>query len=757
MDAQLLRRKWTEKLNDIQSKDPSPGSGSFTSEGLRELSQVLRLTHSNFTKDEDDERKELLKLIERKLGSYYPGSLGWADLSSLRLICLIPDLPDHSLREELENEACLVDLEASSRKSRPFPATAVRRLKRVFERFDPVYQQNELYHEVKAALKKKDLTERWVLEAEAVRRCLKHLFPSAEDVKREKASSSGKKSARLDTETRPAKVATPKKQVVASKDHSASAPTIARRLATSPPRELRSAPSTASSSSRSRSMSQMNVEDLDPLLTSFITVHCSILPIFDLSDLKLLYRVVRTRGEDAPAPNLAILSLCFALASRAYDQRTTQNAMDFFNRGSSLLPALKASGDTMMLIQGHVLQTQYFFEKGDFDEATVAISSAICRAHSEGIHTKTGAYYPIPEKELHLRSRVWHAIQVSERTLALYRGVARPNFCSDCNAAFPKAPTISDDDQLQTTQIGYVAFNAWARLYQPVDILMDIEREFRIYEGGCQMHKIACNFKDYSEEYARLAEWKQSLSGRLKHVPNDTDSADVSRIRIIIHLRYLYYRLRLHRPFLILALSLSLKCTECPDNPRHLLDNSLETPLEFATIRDGFVKCLIATVELSRKLRQYTGQDSAGHYFQNASLTEHAEFAYACGLVLLAARMVPDMIKRCDSGITSLTTIQLTEASILALRKYGKADQNNRPLCTRITRCADALEAFSRAVGDVGPFGFISEGVGFPIKSWQKLYGRLKVDMPVRQSIPSSADSTMSFGWIESQTVDLDD
>lgn len=757
--AETLRKQWAQKLIEIQAKDPSPGSGSFSWEKLGELVQVLGLTHPNFTEDEDRERKELLKMMEKRIGDPQAGALGWADLSSLRLICLIPDWPDRSLREDLENEACLVDLEASSRKSRPFPATAVRRLKRVFERFDPHYQQNGMYHEVRSALEKTDVTSRWVLKADVVRRCLKQLFPSSEDVNRGKAWNSAKKSSAPNPEMRPAKVGTPtsKKQIVASTLQPAVAPAIAPRPASSPTQERRSAPTTASLAPRVTRISQMNIEYTDGLLKAFINLHCSILPIFDLPDLKLLYRVVRTRGDDAPESKVAIVNLCCALASVADDQRNTRQAIKFYVDGSSLLPSVKSSGDTVLLIQGHILQAQYLFETGDLDEASVAISAAISRAHSEGIHTKAGAYHPIPENDLQLRAKIWHAIQVFERTLALYRGVAPPNFCSDCNAAFPRAGTFSEDDQdvTQTQRVGFVAFNAWARLYQFVDTMMGIEREFRIYEPGCQMHKIACNFKDYNEEHARLSGWKRTLSERLKHVPNDR--GDVSRLRTIIHLRYLYYRLRLHRPLLILAVSLSLNCTECPGNEAHLSDPSLEAPIEFAVIRDGFIKCFNAAIELCGQLSHYTGNSSPVHYFRNACLAEHAEFAYACGLVFLAARIVPGLSMSPGSGITSANTIHSASSCALGLlRRYGKADCVNKKLSTRISRCADALEALSKAVGADGPFGFISEGVGFPTESWQKLYGRLKVDLPLRETVPAVADSSMSFAWIESETVDFD-
>lgn len=752
-DVEALRAKWAQKLMDIQSREPNQGSGSFNAGGLRELTQVLTLTHPNSTEDEEDERKELLKAMQRRISSPNPGSLGWADLSSVRLICLIPQCPDRSLREELENEACRVDLEGSSRGRRPFPVTAVRRLRRVFKRADPDYQQSSLYHEVKTALEGKDAIGKSLLKS-----CLDHLFPSAEDVKGDKASNSAKKPSALNREVRPAKVVTPQKQVAASKGNLVVVPTITRSQTSSPTLERRSASSTASLTPRPTRSTQMNVEDSDGLLRTFIAVNCSILPIFDLPGLKLLYRAVRTRGDDVPASKLAIINLCFALASRSHDQGNTQRATDFYHRGSSSLPSVKESGDILRLIQGHILQAQYLLGIGDLDEASVAISSAISRAHSEGMHTKAGAYHPIPEQDLQLRVKIWHAVQVLERTLALYRGVAPPNFCSDCNAAFPRAPAVSTEDQLvtQTQRVGFVAFNAWARLYQPVDRLMDIEREFRIYELGCPMHKIACDFKDYNEEHARLSEWKRSLSERLKDVPNDNDG--VSRLRRIINLRYLYYRLRLHRPFLILAISLSLDCSECPGNKPHLPDRSLEAPIELAVIRDGFFKCLGAAAQLFKNLDEYTRQYTTTQSFHKDCLTEYAEFAYACGLVFIAALMVPDLAMSPDSRIKTIGGLRAARISAAALlRKYEKVDRRNTTLGMRISRCADALDALSKALGVEEPFGFISEGVGLPLKSWQKLYGRLKVDIPVRQSIPSTADSSMSFGWIESQVVDFDD
>lgn len=746
-NSKALLEKWTQKLNEIQSRDPTAGSGSFRAEELRELPQVLRLTHPNFTRDEDDERKELLSMIESKHAAANYGALGWADLSSLRLICLVHVMPVRSLREEFENEACVVDLEASSRQ-RAFLPTAVRRLKRVFERLDPHHQHNELYHEVTFALK--NVTRKSVLERDIVRRCLKHLFPAVDDATRDKESNSVKTSSELDAEIR----ATPQRQAAASRNEPGAAAVLTRSQAF-PPTENRQSTPTTSLTTRPTRTPQVRIEDSDRLIKTFIAMHCSILPIFDVPHLKLFYRAVRTKENDAPVSNLAIINLCFALASMANDQRSTQQAIGCYNRGTSLLSSLKESGETLMLIQAHVLQAQYLFEQGDLDEASVVVSSAISRAHSEGIHTKAGAYHPISQRDMQLRAKLWHAIQVIERTLALYRGAAPPNFCSDCNAAFPRNPTISEEDS-QVLRIGFVAFNAWARLYQPVDTLMDIEREFRIYEGGCQMHKIACNFKDYNEEHARLTEWKQSLSRDLNDVPDDKHC--VARLRTIIHLRYLYYRLRLHRPFLILALSLSLKCTECPGNPPHLLDHSLEAPIEFAAIRDGFIKCLKAAVELEDKLYQHTGHNSASLYFKDASITEHAEFAYACGLVFLAARMVPDLAVGRDSGILSVRTIRWSEVRIFSmLGKYGRADQYNKALSALITRCADALGAFNEAVGVERPVCFISEDVGLPTKSWQKLYGRLKVDFPVRQSIPSTADSSMSFAWIESQLVDFAD
>lgn len=751
-----LWQRWAVKLNQIQQKEPTRGSGSFKATEYAELYRVLKRSHPNLSIEQDNERKELLKLVGFKMRHQNFGALGWADLSSLRLIFLASLVPEGSIIEDLEDEACLVDLEAIAR--RPFSLTAVRRLKRVFERTIPNFQHSQWYQEIQSALEETEV-KRNPLGHQVLKKCLELLFPT--QCAAQSTPSGAIKSPGRPKKRDSAEGADHRGKASKAVDCTAPAPSSVRSpsTASTPPRKQHTATSTPRSLMSSKA-SLLDNEASTQLLGVYFNVHHPVLPIFAGDALKAAYREVRSMGDGASAYDTAITYICLSLSSLADTWSKTPGApaaTDLYNYGQSYLPSIQKNDSTLHLIQCHILQAQYQFQIGDLNEASATVSSAVSRAHSEGMHTKRGAYHQVTGEELQLRRRIWHAIQILERSLALYRGLEPPNFCSDCDAPFPEDDTASQQSEPpngsqpnELRSLGLQPFNAWARLYQGVDDLMEIERDFRIHDGGCQMHKIECDFDAYNKAHKRLARWKRSLSQSLAITDNASQSA--TRLCRIIQLRYLYLQLRLHRPLLILAIALSFKCADCAIDQSHLRGPSLEAPLEFALIQQGFAKCLKAAIELCSLLNTMSTDP-----LLNAYLTEFTEFAYACGLVLVAACMVPRLVGAAGMGLTQSRCDMLSASAITLLKKCEVMARRNNELNARISRSKDALVSLSKTAGrDTDP-QYVFEHVKIPSKAWDKIYGRLRLDFPGTESASSPADAPSPFAWIESQPMDFDD
>lgn len=752
---EALRTKWAEKLDQIQQKEPTRGSGSFRLTDLAEMCRVLEASHPNLSVEYDQERKELLKMVDFKVRYHNSGAFGWADLSCLRLIFLAPLIPERTIIEDLENEACQVDLEARAR--RPFPLTAVRRLKRVFERCVPNYHQDPTYHQIQAALQEKE-TKRNPLGLSVLKRCLELLFPEAQSM----PSSAAKSTPTL----------TKRQAPVNSADHSRKTPKLVDSAAPSPspsnaPTRGSSLSSrkhhTATSTPRRSQPSKVSLLDNDAskqLLGIYLNVHHLVLPIFGENTIKAAFQEVRSVGDVADAYHAAIVSICLSLGAMADTWSKTPGApaaTDLYNHGQLYLPSVQEKHSTLRLIQCHILQAQYQFQVGDLNEASVSISSAVSRAHAEGMHTKAGAYLQNTEVNLELRRSIWHTIQILQRSLALYRGIEPPNFCSDCDAPFPEPTALQRSDGTNGSQsnelrsLGFKAFNAWARLFQGIDHLMEIERDFRIQDGGCQMHKIACDFDAYNQAHKRLTHWKQSLP----RILTNTDSFNQSATRLckIIQLRYLYLQLRLHRPLFILAIGLSFKCTECSIEQPHLRDTSLESPLEFAIIRSGFARCLKAAGELRNLLDTLSTNP-----LLSAFLTELSEFAYACGLILTAACMVTHLIGTSGLGLSQQRCeIWADGVRVTLLTKHEEASRRHKLLNTRISRSKEVLLSLSKTVSRNSDPRAVVKNVNIPSNAWHRLYGRLRLEYQDIGLSSPFVDAPSPYAWMESQLMDLDD
>lgn len=108
-------------------------------------------------------------------------------------------------------------------------------------------------------------------------------------------------------------------------------------------------------------------------------------------------------------------------------------------------------------------------------------------------------------------------------------------------------------------------FVACASLFKYTDDLITVENYLRVIRMECPIKWLSCvDLHGFQQLNGKLSSWKIGLPKCLKWESTGSDLTIkhplIRRMCILAHLRYLYFRLRQHRPFSILTLRLSQPC-----------------------------------------------------------------------------------------------------------------------------------------------------------------------------------------------------
>ncbi|KAI9924819.1 hypothetical protein MW887_006675 [Aspergillus wentii] len=525
----------------------------------------------------------------------------------------------------------------------------------------------------------------------------------------------------------------------------------------------------------------------DHLVAIYITRQHVDLPILNLTEFKSAYEAARaddslTTGSTAFH---GILCIIFALSSLTIDTISDQKRQSLFNRGQKLTNVFGSRGTQWVMMQSYILQSQYVNATGNPRLAWAFIGYTISMAQSLGLFSKTIGHGVRERRDRELARKIWHSAVIMERILALQLGILPRT----SNAFQIPLPSHLDEDyvdaisgELSKTKDdrpSVVEFmTASARLYNHVEEIMGLEEEFRLRANGCSAKKLlAFDMQPFLKVDGLLYDWKVSLPSflRVDGTGEDPDDPIVLRQRNVLRIRYLYIRLRLYRPFLILGLALSTQCN-CRSKTPHLTGEdftSPDSPIALGLVRDASIKCVVAAIELVNLLNRYEfGLSNEDRPSPVAEYWENVDYLYACGTVLIAARSCPFLSGDKPNSISRKRLDWVWTKIKHLLKHYEKKRRNSRlrnvaQSCLRILVILSETESLSQLLDEqMGNRLFQRSEPDTPRRS---SHARKRVsdascfilddDVILTSQLPQPGIQTKGtfFGWIESLPVDLSD
>lgn len=743
-----------------------PNASSLEAPALMRLLEVLQQDHPSYSEDELQEKAEFsVMLQERWDGPTKGGKLSNSDLRALEFILKVPFM-DRSVVDAHEREICLgiFTPSMSSDRQRPMKSwspAGLRLLHRVLRKSQLNPRDKMVLIELNTALETEVPMSRATWQ-----NCMNILF--RDSVAKQAGRSTRSQVCRSEHVN----------QVQVSEQ------TVqAKRLSAPKPKHPTGTPRATFSDSLSdpeptfRTGLSTTLPDRRPtfqlsesLAASLFEVYCHtdypLLPIIDLLVFKSYQDPSKSQRGAIKNSQAGPLKFCHALACLSNDDpRVLKHAPTLYQSAQESMPSIMNSGDMLSLVQCQVLQSQYLRAVGDLTSAWEVIGLAIRKAYTLGIKAKLDKNFDPDSTSNKLAVRLWHSIQMMERSLAVDLGVTYCGIDSIFNKALSSdtwadsVPGLAENDQGTSICISKF-FYASHGLHVIMDELVDFEEELRLSNGQCALQKIKeADLRDFMNMEARLESWYESLPTVLQDptalrgkIQSDSPSPLVGRLRNRLFMRYLYFKLRLYRPLLILGVALSITCA-CGSGPHMRRQNKYgKHGLSILTIiRNASSKCLNLAAQLTDLLWQCKGSASLP---MDTSACEYAHYAYACGLAIIAARGLRFIST--DSKDKEVRVYYAGQFDkILRLLEIGEKNmKDNKDLSHLFCICQQALRDVSKLAGEPNKSALTSEYVDFDKLSWHKLYARNRVDPPIPPH-PRLPDVSRLLGWFESLPVDL--
>lgn len=524
----------------------------------------------------------------------------------------------------------------------------------------------------------------------------------------------------------------------------------------------------------------------DRLMATYLCQEYVNLPIFDLSDFKSAYEASRSAEavSDSSSPFNRILNILFSLSSLSMHEIHDADELPPLNEAGKLTNLADNDGDSWETLQSYILQSQYFNATGDPKMAWTLIGIALRTAQTLGLQSKTQGLDVYNRKQRELARKLWHSAIIMERMLSLQIGIL-PQTLNPFRVPLPAHLDTDYVDSISGKRPSTGAerpsiiefLSACARLYSNVEDILAIEDEIRIGHNGCAAKKLlALDLSTFFKTDSLLYDWNISLPSFLqKHVFGELpDDPIIHRQRNICRIRYLYIRLRLYRPLLIMAMALSSNCDCKPGGTVHFTGNaanSPDSPAALSVVRDSLFKCVDAASELVGILSieenglHADNRQRHAHFSTVPSFWENVDYLYACGMILLAARSCPLFYQ--NENEANIDNIKQKWRDVLRLLDYYGEIYQSKKMKNVASSCLRTLNILSDALK--GPIAETDMAAAFDNGTRTRIFQRIGVgataqdrNKPSRAFGPGLSTGNQSmkgyrkWSWIESLPIDLE-
>ncbi|KAJ5158669.1 uncharacterized protein N7500_008320 [Penicillium coprophilum] len=505
----------------------------------------------------------------------------------------------------------------------------------------------------------------------------------------------------------------------------------------------------------------------------FLVKHVHLLPVLDLDELKMAFAMAVNHGKLTPKLIDPILGFCLAVACHLTRERSLWEGQKWNDAAVSKLRA-EENTPSLQYFYRRILQIEYLHMVGDLKKSRNILSLAIDEAESLEMHTMYGGRLVVDKQSLEQVRVTWQYLWMKKLFLALQFGVV--NQCLDVFHISPMPmqsymeTTIGSSGERKSLMASCF-FIACASLLKHTDDLITVENNLRVTRMECPIKWFSVvdlgPFQDLNES---LSSWYNGLPKCLEWKGANIEFAteknpSMCRMSLLAHLRYVYFRLRQHRPFLILALRFSNACA-CEKTP-HITGkemDSVNSSVLLAMVYHGAIKCLVASQDIVETLSASFQKEDDDH-----AKCEMLEYLYAAGLVLIAATNIP-CLKDGTQHLASPTAPVERSMTLMAkdirqidilLRHYQEKCEQAPMLKQRIERCRNVL-GLVRLQSVSGDGVLCDRDLTFRRDVWCRIYTRLGIDIPFERLTKGRpindkiSGRRMTFGWLESLPCDMD-
>ncbi|KXG46848.1 uncharacterized protein PGRI_035940 [Penicillium griseofulvum] len=390
------------------------------------------------------------------------------------------------------------------------------------------------------------------------------------------------------------------------------------------------------------------------------------------------------------------------------------------------------------------------------------------------MHTKSGGYLAIDEKSQQQVRMIWHSLWVKKMYLTLQSGFMAQSLSTFYDPPMPLDSHInhtmqSYPDTRSSSPCAF--FFACTTLFINTHDLVTAEKHLHVMVVQCpfkwlptadftSFHRLDASLSCWFARLPKLMQWR----GATVEFAMQRDDT-IRRLALLVNIRYMYFRLRQYRPFLILAWRFSHPCA-CEMN-HHLtskdLDSVQSSPF-LPMVYSGAIRCVNTAQDILKTL--YVSYEKQK---DDDAKCEQLDYLYAVGLVLIAAMRMRCLMSGAQLGACRTAAVAESMAKmendflkIDTLLRYYQENCDQAPqLKQRIQHCRDTLALIR--LQSVSSDGIISDqDITFPYNAWCCIYDRLDIDVPCeRFSRGNPANGKvhgrrMTFGWLESLPFDLD-
>ncbi|PWY73223.1 fungal-specific transcription factor domain protein [Aspergillus sclerotioniger CBS 115572] len=529
------------------------------------------------------------------------------------------------------------------------------------------------------------------------------------------------------------------------------------------------------SSSIAESLAQLPSDLMDSLIATYLAREYVNWPIFDLSEFQAACEKVGDMQDLSTGSSgfHAILMMIICLSGLRHHRMDGAYLQSLFDHAQRMTGSPDWQGTPWMRVQCLFLQCQYLNATGNPRQAWALIGYTIRLMQGLGLQSKTSGRDGRERQQRELGRRLWHSAVILERMLSLQIGLP-PQVANPLQVLLP---THLDTDYIDSVSGATPSYGgerpsiiefllACSRLYSHVHDIAAWEADARVRHGSCAAKKLlALDLAPFLKTDALLYDWQNSLPLFLR-IDNPAALADdpiVRRQRDLLRARYLYIRLRLYRPILILGVALSARCICRPDGHPHMTEtepSSVETPMVNSVVRDASIKCAVIALELVELIWKNTdnlldGGPDDTQLMSGSPYWENVDFLYASGTVILAARLCP-FLK--GNAVASRARLKDCRTRLLRLFNPYNGFRGHGHLGDLMQLCRSTLKNISGALKR-NASGDASAGLDEEMRS--RLVDRT-MNTPARgrkrrQSTTLEMTERAYFGWIESLPIDLVD